>query len=213
ISKEAVNRAGYEIPGHTEHLAQQTGVENPIMMLVNNGLRIGLCTTHIPLKEVPFQITEERIILMIRNMADSLNRDFGIDTPRLAVLGLNPHAGDGGTLGIEEQRIIAPAIDKARSGSVDIEGPFPADGLFGSRNYTQYDGILAMYHDQGLIPFKALSFGKGVNFTAGLPIIRTSPDHGTAFDIAGKNRANATSFKQALELAADLVRIRKSQPA
>lgn len=201
ISKEAVNKAGYRIPGHTEFLAGKTGTEDYLMMMINDELRVGLVSTHIPLDEVASTLSEEHILKNIRTMNQSLKRDFGIEKPRIAVLGLNPHAGDGGLIGVEEQEIIGPAVEKAGEKGIDLEGPFPADGFFGSRSYTQFDGILAMYHDQGLVPFKTLSFGKGVNFTAGLPIIRTSPDHGTAFDIAGKNRANPASFKQAFELA------------
>lgn len=204
ISKEAVNRAGYHIPGHTEFLAEKTGTEDVLMMMVNDDLRVGLLSTHIPLKEVCSMLSEKHIVQYIRIMNQSLKVDFGLEIPRIAVLGVNPHAGAGGLLGNEEQEIIGPAIDKARSDDIAAEGPFPADGFFGSRSYTQFDGILAMYHDQGLIPFKTLSFGKGVNFTAGLPIIRTSPDHGTAFEIAGENKASPASFLQAFKLAVTL---------
>lgn len=212
ISKEAVNKAGYNIKGHTEFLAEKTGAKDFIMMMVNEDLRLGLLSTHIPVKDVVAQLSTERIMRYIKVMHRSLTLDFGIDKPHIAVLALNPHAGDGGLIGTEEIEIIAPAVDKAQSENMLVKGPFPADGFFGSRNFNNFDGILAMYHDQGLIPFKALTFGTGVNFTAGLPIIRTSPDHGTAFDIAGKARANPASFQQAFELAAKMVQKRKKQP-
>lgn len=211
ISKEAVNRAGYHIPGHTEFLAERTGSENFMMMLVNDGLRVGLVSIHVPLSQVPALITEASLISNINIMNHTLERDFGIDDPKIAVLGLNPHAGDGGIIGNEEKEIIAPALKKAHSGGINVTGPHPADGFFGNRKYKAYDGILAIYHDQGLIPFKTLSFGSGVNFTAGLPIIRTSPDHGTAFDIAGKNLADPSSFAQAFNLAIKLAENRKLQ--
>jgi len=213
ISKEAVNKAGYAVPGHTEFLAEKTGAKDYMMLLVNEGLRVGLLTTHIPLGRVASELSEARIVRALRIMDRSLRGDFGIEQPRIAVFGLNPHAGDGGTIGNEEQTMIGPAVEAAQSQDIAAEGPFPADGFFGNRSQQRYDGVLAMYHDQGLIPFKTLSFGKGVNFTAGLPIIRTSPDHGTAFDIAGKNLASPDSFRQALALAVELARKRSIQPA
>ncbi len=211
ISKEAVNLAGYNIPGHTEFLADKTGCRDYMMMLVNDGLRVGLATIHVPLSKVVSHLSEASVLRYIRIMHKSLTEDFGIEEPEIAVLGLNPHAGDGGVIGNEEITMIAPALQKARFNDINVSGPFPADGFFGNRQYENYDGILAMYHDQGLVPFKTLSFGKGVNVTAGLPIIRTSPDHGTAFDIAGKNKADPSSFRQALNLAAKLAGIRKQQ--
>lgn len=204
ISKEAINRAGYKIPGHTEFLAEKTGTPRFMMLLVNGKLRVGLVTIHIPLSEVPEQITEQNIFRQVRIMERTLRDDFGIKEPAIATLGLNPHAGDGGVIGTEELNIIHPALQKLRMDGIRVEGPFPADAFFGNRRFESFDGILAMYHDQGLIPFKTLSFGSGVNFTAGLPIIRTSPDHGTAFDIAGKNQARPDSFNEALELAVQL---------
>lgn len=209
ISKEAVNMAGYDIPGHTEFLAEKTGTTDYMMMLVTDKLRVGLATIHVPLRRVASLITEANITRHLRIMHRSLRNDFGIAEPRIAVLGLNPHAGDGGYIGDEEIRIISPALQKARFNNMDLDGPLPADGFFGNRRYEHYDAILAMYHDQGLIPFKALSFGAGVNFTAGLPIIRTSPDHGTAFDIAGKKKASPDSFRTAFKLACKLARNRK----
>jgi 4-hydroxythreonine-4-phosphate dehydrogenase len=201
ISKEAIHKAGYIYPGHTEFLAEKTGTELVTMILATDQLRVGLQTGHIPMKEVPGSINSNDIIYKIESLDKSLRENFGIDHPKIAVLGLNPHAGDGGVLGTEETEFIQPAVNEVHKKGIHAEGPFPADGFFGSRKHTQYDAILAMYHDQGLIPFKALSFGKGVNFTAGLPIIRTSPDHGTAFDIAGQNKANPDSFTSAYNLA------------
>lgn len=211
ISKEAVNLAGYTIPGHTEFLAEKTGTANFMMMLVQNKLRVGLVTGHIPVPEIVKQLSADSILQYIRTMNTSLQRDFNIPSPDIAVLGLNPHAGDGGVIGNQEQEIIRPALEKARGEEISISGPHPADGFFGNRKYEASDGVLAMYHDQGLIPFKTLSFGKGVNFTAGLPIIRTSPDHGTAFDIAGKNKADPSSFKEAYLLAIKLAENRKNR--
>lgn len=201
ISKEAIHNAGYNYPGHTEFLSEKTGTELVTMILATDELRVGLLTGHIPIKDVAGSITIEKIFHKIESLNKSLKENFGIGHPKLAVLGLNPHAGDGGVLGTEETEFIEPAVKEAQIKGMDVEGPFPADGFFGSNKQSQYDVVLAMYHDQGLIPFKALSFGKGVNFTAGLPIIRTSPDHGTAFDIAGKNMANPDSFTAAYNLA------------
>lgn len=211
ISKEAVNKAGYHIPGHTEFLAEQTGTDDFMMMLVNDDLRVGLASVHIPLHKVAGALTINGIVNNVSIMNRSLQRDFGIAQPNIAVLGLNPHAGDGGIIGTEETNIISPAIDQARTQNIEASGPHPADGFFGNQKYENYDGTLAIYHDQGLIPFKTLSFGRGVNFTAGLPIIRTSPDHGTAFDIAGQNKANPSSFKQAYMLAQHLANHRANQ--
>lgn len=204
ISKEAVNKAGYEIPGHTEFLAEKTSTKNYIMLLVNDELRVGLVTIHIPVVKVAGQITEQRVLKNLRIINDTLKTDFNIPDPRIAVLGLNPHAGDGGIIGMEEIEIISPAIERAQSEGIDADGPLPADGFFGKKSHMQYDGVLAMYHDQGLVPFKTLSFGGGVNVTGGLPIVRTSPDHGTAFDISGQNVADPSSFQQAAKLAIKL---------
>jgi 4-hydroxythreonine-4-phosphate dehydrogenase len=211
ISKEAVNLAGYHIPGHTEFLAEHTDTSEFLMMLVNDGLRVGLASIHIPIAEVKQALTEESIIRDATIMHQSLQQDFNIDAPRIAILGLNPHAGDGGIIGKEEQELISPAIKKLIDRGIEATGPHAADGFFGNRKYEQYDGVLAMYHDQGLVPFKTLSFGAGVNFTAGLPIVRTSPDHGTAFDIACKGQANPSSFGQAFELAIELASNRKAK--
>lgn len=205
ISKESVQLAGYDIPGHTEFLAEQTNTDQVLMMLVNGALRVALTTGHIPISKVASSLNQELIITKASILSESLKQDFGIPNPRIAVFGLNPHAGDGGVLGSEENEIITPAISKLKESGINVDGPFPADGFFGQKKHQQYDAILAMYHDQGLAPFKLLSFGKGVNFTAGLPIIRTSPDHGTAFDIAGKGIADPSSFIQAYKLAVELV--------
>ncbi|NGP87921.1 4-hydroxythreonine-4-phosphate dehydrogenase PdxA [Fodinibius halophilus] len=211
ISKEAVNLAGYQIPGHTEFLAEHTDTSDFMMMLVNNDLRVGLTSVHIPLAEVSGALSEEKILNDISIMDRSLKNDFNIGAPKIAVLGLNPHAGDGGIIGNEEIELISPTIQKAQQNGHLVSGPHPADGFFGNRKYKNYDGILAMYHDQGLIPFKTLSFGAGVNFTAGLPIVRTSPDHGTAFDIAGADKANSSSFTQAFNLAITLAKNRQKE--
>lgn len=213
ISKEAVNLAGYSIPGHTEFLAEKTGTNEVLMMLVSGDLRVSLVTTHIPIKAISDAISPELIKRKVDILCTSLTEDFGIESPKIAVFGLNPHAGDGGVIGKEEIEFIAPTIEQlqAEYPHADIDGPYPADGFFGQQLHKKYDGILAMYHDQGLAPFKLLSFGKGVNFTAGLPIIRTSPDHGTAFNIAGKGEANPSSFKEAYKLAVKLAKQRFSE--
>jgi 4-hydroxythreonine-4-phosphate dehydrogenase len=210
ISKEAIRLAGYEVPGHTEFLAEKTGTKQVLMMLVNKDLRVALVTIHEPLKNVTGLIDQNRIINHLYVLDNSLKRDFGIDSPKIAVLGLNPHAGDGGVIGREEIDIIIPAIAEANEKEISAEGPFPADGYFGTQMNQNFDATLAMYHDQGLVPFKTLSFGKGVNFTAGLPIIRTSPDHGTAFSIAGKGTADEASFFEAYQLAVTLADNRHS---
>jgi 4-phospho-D-threonate 3-dehydrogenase / 4-phospho-D-erythronate 3-dehydrogenase len=209
INKESIHLAGYKYPGHTEYLAALTGCERYTMMLVAQELRVGILTTHIPLHRVAAQITQPAILEKLRIMGSALRENFGISDPKIAVFGLNPHAGDGGVLGTEEIDIIIPALKTARMEGIYCEGPFAADGWFGNRGYLRYDAVLALYHDQGLAPFKAISFGKGVNFTAGLPIIRTSPDHGTAFDIAGKGIANTDSMFEAVRLADSLLNISK----
>lgn len=201
ISKEAINLAGFNVLGHTEYLSELTSTNQVLMMLVNDSLRVGLVTIHIPVAEITGLLNQEAVLSHIRLMAHSLKNDFNITKPHIAVLCLNPHAGDGGVIGKEEITIIKPALELALKEGLDVEGPFPADGFFGSRQWLHFDAVLAMYHDQGLVPFKTISFGGGVNFTAGLPIIRTSPDHGTAFAIAGMNRAKPDSFMQAYRLA------------
>ena len=209
IDKKTIQGAGFDFPGHTEFLASLSNVDEALMFLVSEDLRVGVVTGHIPLKDVPTAITQERILKKLDMMEMSLTKDFGITRPKLAVLGLNPHAGDQGLLGEEDGTIIAPAIRKAQERGLLAFGPYAADGFFGSNNWKNFDGVLAMYHDQGLAPFKALSFGTGVNFTAGLPIVRTSPDHGTAYDIAGKGEANEASIRAAIFLARDIFMHRK----
>jgi 4-hydroxythreonine-4-phosphate dehydrogenase len=208
ISKDAVQQAGYDVPGHTEFIAEMVGNVRPTMMMVAGGLRVGLVTGHIPVAEVAENITEEAILEKLRTIDASLRRDFAIDEPKVAVLGLNPHAGDAGVLGREEEAIIEPALDGARAEGLDVDGPMAADGYFATQLDEGYDAVLAMYHDQALVPFKALAFDRGVNFTAGLPIVRTSPDHGTAFGIAGKGMALPGSMRSAIETAAAIARHR-----
>jgi 4-hydroxythreonine-4-phosphate dehydrogenase len=209
IDKANMQKAGFAFPGHTEYLAKMANVDEHLMLLVNGSLRLGVVTGHIPLKDVPATLSKELIGKKLRLLADSLRRDFGIRKPKIAVLGLNPHAGDNGALGSEEKEVILPAIRDFKEEGALVFGPYAADGFFGSDSFRKFDGILAMYHDQGLAPFKALGFEEGVNFTAGLPIVRTSPDHGTAFDIAGKNVASPSSFRHAIYVACDVYRNRR----
>lgn len=204
ISKEAISLAGYSVPGHTEYLAEKTATDHVLMMLVSGGFRVALATIHIPLRDVASALTPEKLTVNLRILHNSLLKDFGIKNPNIAVLGLNPHGGDGGIIGREEIEIIQPVIADLNRNGLNLSGPYAADGFFGKQLHTSFDAVFATYHDQGLIPFKALTFGKGVNFTAGLPIIRTSPDHGTAFDIAGKNSADHGSFDSAYRLAVDM---------
>lgn len=208
ISKETIRKAGFNFPGHTEYLADLSGVDEALMMMVSGELRVALVTSHIALKEVSKHVTKEKIIEKLQQFDNSLRKDFGIVRPKIAVLGLNPHAGERGKMGEEESSVISPAIQEAKNKGIIAVGPFPADGFFGSRQYNQFDGVLAMYHDQGLTGFKSIAFEEGVNFTAGLPIVRTSPDHGTAFDIAGKGIANEQSMRSAIYLAMDIYRTR-----
>ncbi|MFN3555317.1 MAG: 4-hydroxythreonine-4-phosphate dehydrogenase PdxA [Bacteroidales bacterium] len=209
INKQNIQSKDFNFPGHTEYFARKFETRDFLMLMVNNSMRIGVVTGHVALREVPTLITEELILQKIRIIHNSLVRDFGIRRPRIAVMGLNPHAGDKGILGIEEETIIIPAIQKAFDQGIMAFGPFPADGFFGSSSFNQFDGILAMYHDQGLIPFKSMAFQSGVNFTAGLPVVRTSPAHGTAYELAGKGTASSESFREALYLAIDVVKNRK----
>ncbi len=209
INKHAMKMADFPFPGHTEYLTRELGAEDSLMFMINDSLRIGMATNHLPIAEVAASIQPQVLRRKIQIMHDSLRMDFGIERPTIAVLGLNPHAGDNGVLGHEEEDIIKPVIVEKKDKGMLVMGPFPADGFFGSGNQRKFDGILAMYHDQGLIPFKTLSFGSGVNFTAGLPGVRTSPDHGTAYAIAGKNEADPSSFRQALFTALDIARNRK----
>ncbi len=209
ISKEAMGKTGFKFPGHTEYLADLAGQDDALMLMVSPTLRVGLVTTHIPLKDVSETLTIDRVANKIKAFNQSLQRDFGIQRPKIAVFGLNPHAGENGKMGSEEGETVLPAINRVKNDGILAFGPFPADGFFGSSSKSQYDGILAMYHDQGLAAFKALAFDEGVNFTAGLPIIRTSPDHGTAFDIVGQNKASGDSMRNAIYLAIDVHRNHK----
>lgn len=208
INKKAMQMAGFQHIGHTEYLSAEFKAKETLMLMVSDSLRVGIVTNHLPLRDVAAAVTQEKVLRKILIMAETLKIDFNIDRPTIAVLGLNPHAGDEGAIGAEEEKIIRPAIEEAKAKGVLAFGPYPADGFFGSGQHHKFDGILAMYHDQGLVPFKALSFGAGVNYTAGLRAVRTSPDHGTAYDIAGKGEADEMSFIKALFLAADIVQNR-----
>ena len=211
ISKEAMAKSGFQFPGHTEYLADKAGLEEALMMMVGSTLKVALVSSHIPLKDVSASLTKEAIFQKIKVFEKSLKNDFGIIRPKIAVFGVNPHAGENGKMGSEEIEVILPAINQAKTENILAFGPFPADGFFGSSAMQHYDGILAMYHDQGLTAFKAISFDDGVNFTAGLPVVRTSPDHGTAFDIVGKNIASAQSMRSAIYLAMDIFRNQKAR--
>jgi 4-hydroxythreonine-4-phosphate dehydrogenase len=208
IDKKTIQQEDFDFPGHTEYLVQRTGANRGLMLMISENLRIGVVTGHLPLQLVTEQITKERVADKLAILEESLKQDFGVEKPKIAVLGLNPHAGDEGLLGNEEAEIIAPLIKDMKHKGKLVFGPFPADGFFGSQMYLKYDAVLAMYHDQGLIPFKSLSFGSGVNYTAGLPVIRTSPDHGTAYPIAGKGVADESSFRAALFACLDLIKQR-----
>lgn len=206
INKHNIQEAGFKYPGHTEYLGDKLDGK-PLMLLCSQDLRIAVVTGHLALKNVPQQITTENVLTKITQLHTSLIKDFGIRKPKIAVLGLNPHAGENGSMGDEENTAIIPAITKAKE-SMMVYGPYSADGFFGNHTQSQFDGVLAMYHDQGLIPFKTLAFNNGVNFTAGLDFIRTSPDHGTAYEIAGKQIADESSFREALYMAIDIYRTR-----
>ena len=208
INKKAMVGEGFGYTGHTEYLQNAFGVKDITMFMVSQTMKVGVVTGHIPLKDVPSSITKEKIISKLKLMDQSLKRDFGVDMPKIAVLSLNPHCGDGGLLGSEEQNIIRPAIDEAVEQGILAFGPYSPDGYFGLREYNKFDATLAMYHDQGLEPFKALSFSDGVNFTAGLPIVRTSPDHGTAYDMAGRDAADPLSMRASIFAAIDIYRNR-----
>lgn len=208
INKENIQSEEFNFPGHTEYLEANLEGKS-LMILMTDELRIGLITGHIPIADVAKSITPALIESKVDTMYMSLKQDFGINKPKIAVLGLNPHCGDNGVIGKEDDEVIRPTIAKIKESGKLVFGPYAADGFFGSETYKQFDGVLATYHDQGLAPFKALSFGKGVNFTAGLGHIRTSPDHGTGYDIAGKNLANSSSFKEALFTAIQVFKTRK----
>jgi len=209
INKDNIQNENFQFPGHTEYLQQRDNAPESLMFLVSDTLKVGVVTGHIPIARVAESITVEKILGKLRLMDQSLRQDFWVRKPRIAVLGLNPHAGDNGLIGTEEKDIIIPAIEEARSNDILAMGPYSADGFFANGTYLQFDAVLAMYHDQGLIPFKQIAFESGVNFTAGLSFVRTSPDHGTAYDIAGKNKASETSFREALFEAIHIVRRRR----
>jgi 4-hydroxythreonine-4-phosphate dehydrogenase len=213
INKKNIQSENFHFPGHTEYLTGKFGASDSLMLMVSNKIRIGVVSGHVPLSDVPGAITQELILSKLDIMDETLKRDFNITRPRIALLGLNPHAGDHGLLGKEEQEIIIPAIQTAFDKGILAYGPYAADGFFGSSTFKSFDGILAMYHDQGLVPFKAMSFESGVNYTAGLPHIRTSPAHGTAYEIAGKNEASPESMRAAIFLAADIFRNRTQYDA
>ncbi len=208
INKETIQSEEFNFSGHTEYLEHELEGKS-LMILMSDGLRIGLITGHIPISKVAESITPELIKTKVDTMHNSLIKDFNINKPKIAILGLNPHTGDNGVIGSEDDELIRPVIQEIKESGKLVFGPYAADGFFGSKTYLQFDGVLAMYHDQGLAPFKALSFGNGVNFTAGLNKIRTSPDHGTAFDIAGKGKASSDSFKEALFSAISIHRNRE----
>lgn len=204
INKKAMEMAGFKHVGHTEFLAEAFEATEVVMTMVSDSSIIAVASNHVPVKDVVNKLDKKKIIRKLKVLNTSLREDFGKERPTIAVLGLNPHAGDDGVIGSEEKDFIEPAIKEAKRNNVLVSGPFPADGFFGGSDFTKVDACLAMYHDQGLIPFKLMSFGAGVNFTAGLSVIRTSPDHGTAYNIAGQNKADAGSMRKALYLAKDL---------
>ncbi len=208
IDKYAIKLANFDFPGHTEFLQQKFNSQNVLMFLISENLKIATVTGHLPLNEVKNNINNSIILEKLKILNQSLIKDFGINKPKIAVLGLNPHAGDNGIIGNEEKEIIIPALKQAREEKIMAMGPYSSDGFFANISFKKFDAVLSMYHDQALIPFKLLAFETGVNYTAGLPIIRTSPAHGTAFDIADKNMANATSFRHALFTAIDIYKKR-----
>lgn len=211
INKATIQSELFTFPGHTEYLETSVGDgEKALMILFNDRLRVALATIHVPLAKVAEAVTKENLVDKIVRFNASLIKDFGIVKPRIAVLGLNPHCGDGGLMGSEEKDIILPAIEECRTRKIHTFGPYAADGFFGSGNFGKFDGVLAMYHDQGLAPFKTIAGGSGVNFTAGLPYVRTSPDHGTGFDIAGQGVASPDSMREALYAAIDIYRNRQN---
>ncbi|MBC7553050.1 MAG: 4-hydroxythreonine-4-phosphate dehydrogenase PdxA [Taibaiella sp.] len=213
IHKSNTNLADFPFTGHTPFFKDKFGVKDVVMLLYNNNIRVGLVTEHIPVSKIAAAITRDAILSKLVILKETLIKDFGIDKPKIAVLGLNPHAGDEGQIGTEEQTIIKPLIDQQRQAGNLTFGPYSADAFFARGIYTEFDAVLAMYHDQGLVAFKTIAQGEGINYTAGLPVIRTSPDHGTAFDIAGKNLADPASFREAVFQALDLVAQRSEYAA
>ena len=210
VSKSAMRSAGYPYPGQTEMLAELSGVSHPVMMLVAGEFRVGLATIHVPLCDVSRRVSTRMLVARMSVVHQSLKKDFAKRSPSIAMLALNPHAGEDGEIGQEENKVLLPAIRSLRSKGMHVQGPFPADGFFGTHAYKDFDLVFAMYHDQGLIPLKMVGFDRGVNYTAGLPFVRTSPDHGTAFDIAGQGRANSRSMVEAIQLAATIWKNRRS---
>lgn len=204
VSKEALNLAGYNFPGQTEMIALLSRSQRVAMMLVSDTMRVGLVTIHVGIKSIPDHLSKEKVVEKITIVHDSLKKDFRVKKPKIAVLALNPHAGEKGLMGTEDDELVTPAVLEVKSKDIDASGPFSADAFFGKQSHKKYDAIVAMYHDQGLIPLKMSSFGKGVNFSSGLNIIRTSPDHGTAYDIAGKGKANISSMIEAIKLAVSI---------
>jgi 4-hydroxythreonine-4-phosphate dehydrogenase len=209
IHKKNIQAADFSFPGHTPYLKSMFGVNDVVMMLCSGNFRVGLVTEHIPVSDVAKNITKEKIVSKLNIIHQSLQKDFGVDKPRIAVLGLNPHAGDEGLIGSEEETIIKPAIKEAKNNGMLVIGPYSADAFFARRSFDKFDAVLAMYHDQGLIPFKTLAIGEGFNYTAGLPAVRTSPDHGVAFDIAGKGKADISSFMTAIFECIEIINHRK----
>lgn len=210
INKFNIQSDKFPFRGHTEYLAHHFDTEDILMLMVSEMMRVAVATGHVPLSDVPGMLTKDMIVRKLRILNSSLITDFNIRRPRIAVLGLNPHAGEDGLIGKEEGEVIQPALEIARSENIMAIGPFPSDGFFASESFTKFDAILAMYHDQGLTPFKALAFETGVNYTAGLPVVRTSPAHGTAFEIAGKGVASPDPFRHAIYLACDVFNNRKA---
>jgi len=204
INKKNIQSDQFNFPGHTEYLTSLSNADDSLMLMVHENLKVGVVTNHLPLSSVSKVLDKELIFKKLVLLNNSLKLDFGIASPKIAVLGLNPHAGENGMLGDEEEKLISPAVQMGKSNNIFAFGPFPADGFFGAGSFQEFDGVLAMYHDQGLVPFKTIAGGRGVNFTAGLPIVRTSPDHGTGFDIAGKNKANEASLRNAIYLGVDI---------
>lgn len=209
INKQNIQSDNFRYSGHTEYLKDVFNVEEVLMLMVSQFMKIGVVAGHVPISMLSTYITRERVLSKIRTLSQSLQKDFNIPKPKIAVLGLNPHAGDNGLLGDEENEVIIPAINEAKKHNTLVFGPFPADGFFGSGAFAKFDGILAMYHDQGLIPFKTISQDEGVNYTAGLPVVRTSPAHGTAYELAGKGEASHNSFRNAIYLACDIIKNRQ----
>lgn len=207
INKKNIQSKNFDFPGHTEYLENKFGGKS-LMMMVCDRIRIGIVSSHVALRDVPKVITKELLLEKIQVMNESLKQDFGIAMPKIAVLALNPHAGDNGLIGDEDDKVVSPAIKEAYDNGILTFGPYPADGFFGSSEFNNFDGVLALYHDQGLIPFKLMSFTQGVNYTAGLPYVRTSPAHGTGYDIAGKDKASEDSFRNAIYLACDILKHR-----